>query len=163
MITSIGVVKAYVQVPQHPLKKQKEWKTPQQDFPGAVDESLPVSAGDMDLILGPGRFHVLQSNWACAAQLLSPCSIEPVSCNYWAPMLQLLKPMCLELVLHNKRSHCNEKPSHHSEEYPRSLQLERACTKQQRLSAAKQLKRNLMCNVKRQKTANQEWEVASSN
>ena len=61
MITSIGVVKASVQVPQHPLKKQAK-KTPQQNFPGgAVDENLPVSAGDTGLILDPGRFHMLQS------------------------------------------------------------------------------------------------------
>ncbi|KAJ8781339.1 hypothetical protein J1605_011323 [Eschrichtius robustus] len=29
---------------------------------------------------------------------------------------QLLKPTCLEPVLHNKRSHCNEKPMHRNEE-----------------------------------------------
>ena len=36
--------------------------------------------------------------------------------NYWAHMLQLLKPVHLEPVLRNKRSHRNEKPVHHSEE-----------------------------------------------
>ena len=30
-------------------------------------------------------------------------------------MLQLLKPVCLEPVLHSKRSHRNEKPMRHSE------------------------------------------------
>ncbi|KAJ8792811.1 hypothetical protein J1605_003996 [Eschrichtius robustus] len=29
---------------------------------------------------------------------------------------QLLKPVRLEPVLHNKRSHCNEKPAHHNED-----------------------------------------------
>ena len=29
---------------------------------------------------------------------------------------QLLKPACLEPMLHNKRSHCNEKPVHRNEE-----------------------------------------------
>ena len=29
---------------------------------------------------------------------------------------QLLKPTHLEPMLHYKRSHCNEKPSHHNEE-----------------------------------------------
>ena len=43
-------------------------------------------------------------------------ALEPVSHNYWAHVSQLLKPACLEPVLHNKRSHCNEKPAHHNEE-----------------------------------------------
>ena len=34
------------------------------------------------------------------------CILEPG--NYWAHVLQLLKPACLEPVLHNKRSHRNE-------------------------------------------------------
>ena len=33
-------------------------------------------------------------------------------------MPQLLKPARLEPMLHNKRSHCNEKPAHHNEEQP---------------------------------------------
>ena len=43
-------------------------------------------------------------------------ALEPVSHNYWAHMPQLLKPMHLEPVLRNKRSHHNEKPSHHNKE-----------------------------------------------
>ena len=35
---------------------------------------------------------------------------RPVSHNYWACVPQLLKPVCLELMLHNKRSHSNKKP-----------------------------------------------------
>ena len=32
-------------------------------FPGGpVDKNMPVNAGDMDLIPGPGRFHVLWGN-----------------------------------------------------------------------------------------------------
>ena len=54
------------------------------------------------------------------------CILEPVSHNCWARVPQLLKSMCLEPVLRNKRSHCNEKPA-------RSLQLEKArATKTQR-------------------------------
>ena len=37
---------------------------------------------------------------------------KPLHHNYWAHMLQLLKPMSLEPVVHNKRSHCNEKLLH---------------------------------------------------
>ena len=46
------------------------------------------------------------------------CALEPTSHNYGAWVPQLLKPTCLESMLHNKRSHCNEKPMHHNEEYP---------------------------------------------
>ena len=41
---------------------------------------------------------------------------KPVCHNYWARVLQLLKPLRLEPVLHNKRSHRKEKPAHHKEE-----------------------------------------------
>ena len=44
------------------------------------------------------------------------CVLEPVSHNSWAHMPQLLKPMRLEPVLCNKRSHRNEKPVHRNEE-----------------------------------------------
>ena len=44
------------------------------------------------------------------------CALEPASHNYWAHVPQLLKPVHLEPVLHNKRSHHNEKPTHHNEE-----------------------------------------------
>ena len=37
---------------------------------------------------------------------------KPVHHNYWTRVPQLLKPVPLEPVLHNKRSHCNEKPAH---------------------------------------------------
>ena len=40
------------------------------------------------------------------------CALKPVSHNYWVRMPQLLKPVRLEPVLCNKRSHCNEKPAH---------------------------------------------------
>ena len=36
---------------------------------------------------------------------------KPESCKYW-------NPCTLEPVLHGKRSHCNEKPSHCKEEWP---------------------------------------------
>ena len=53
---------------------------------------------------------VRHNYWACA--------LEPASHEYWARGPQLLKPACLEPVLHNKRSHRNEKPAHRNEEYP---------------------------------------------
>ena len=42
------------------------------DFPGGtVVKNPPANAGDMGSIPGPGRSHMLQSNWTCAPQLLS--------------------------------------------------------------------------------------------
>ena len=53
---------------------------------------------------------VCHNYWACA--------LGPTCCTYWAWAPQLLKPTCLESVLHNKGSHRNEKPAHHNEEKP---------------------------------------------
>ena len=44
------------------------------------------------------------------------CALEPMSHNYWALMPQLMKPVHLEPMLHNKRNHPNEKPAHRNEE-----------------------------------------------
>ena len=44
------------------------------------------------------------------------CALEPASHNCWARVPQLLKPVHLEPVLCNKRSHRSEKPAHHNEE-----------------------------------------------
>ena len=45
-----------------------------QGFPGGtVVENLPASAGDTGSGPGPGRFHMLRSNWAREPQLLSLC------------------------------------------------------------------------------------------
>ena len=49
-----------------------------------------------------------QNYWAC--------TLEPASHSYWAHVPQLLKPVRLEPVLCNKRSHHNEKPAHRNED-----------------------------------------------
>ena len=41
---------------------------------------------------------------------------KPVHHNYWAHVPQLRKPVRLEPVLRNKKSHSNEKPAHCNEE-----------------------------------------------
>ena len=46
------------------------------------------------------------------------CALEPVSHNYWAHVPQLLKPVHLEPMLCNKRSHCNEKLAHLNKQQP---------------------------------------------
>ena len=86
-------------------------------FPGgSVVKNLPASAGDMGLIPDPGRSHMLQSNKACAPQLLGLCrsAQEP----------QLLKPHPLKSVLHDRR-HCSENSVHHNWNSPCSPQLEK--------------------------------------
>ena len=53
---------------------------------------------------------VHHSYWAYA--------LQSASHNYWAHVPQLLKPLHLEPVLHDKRSHHSEKPAHHNKEEP---------------------------------------------
>ena len=62
------------------------------------------------------------------------CTLEPASHNYWIRTPQLLKPACLEPVLHNKRSQHNKKPMHCNEEYPllSTRESPRMATKNQR-------------------------------
>ena len=56
------------------------------DFPGGVvDNNLPVHAGDMGSIPGPGRSHMTRNNQAHVPQLLSLFSIEPSSHQLWSP------------------------------------------------------------------------------
>ena len=43
---------------------------------------------------------------------------KPMCHSYVARVPQLLKPLHLEPVFCNKRSHCNEKPTHCYKEYP---------------------------------------------
>ena len=78
-------------------------------FPGgAVVKNPPANAGDMgsNLVREDPTCHgatkpVCLNYWACA--------LEPASHKYWARAPQLLKPVSLEPVLHNKRSHRSEK------------------------------------------------------
>ena len=78
-------------------------------FPGgSVVKNPPANAGDTGSSPGPGRSHMPRSNEAHAPQLLS---LHSRACEP-----QLLKPACLEPMLRNKRSHCNENPMHHNEE-----------------------------------------------
>ena len=66
---------------------------------------------------------MLRSGWAHAPQLLSlrsragePQLLSPRATTTEAREPQILKPVHLEPVLRNKRSHCNEKPAHCNEE-----------------------------------------------
>ena len=91
-----------------------KWKKPDSkiytwDFPGgAVVKNPPAAAVGAGLSPGPGRSHMSHSNKAHAPQLPSLHSRARVP--------QLLKPARLEPVLHNKRRHHKEKPTHRTEE-----------------------------------------------
>ena len=64
---------------------------------------------------------VRHNYWACA--------LQPMSHSHRACVPQLLKPVHLEPVLRNKRSHRNEKPVHLNEEQPpRAATRESPCT-----------------------------------
>ena len=61
----------------------------------------------------------MQGTWVQALVQEDPTyhrAIKPLCHNYRAHMSQLLKPVRLEPVLRNKRSHCNEKPVHGNKE-----------------------------------------------
>ena len=68
-----------------------------------------------------------------------PCrgATKPRRHNYWVHVPQLLKPMRLEPVLRNKRSHHGEKPCTLTKSSPCSPQLEKARAQQQRPNTAK--------------------------
>ena len=87
-------------------------------FPGgAVVGNPPANAGDIGLSPGPGRSHMPRSNWAMHHNCWAS-ALEPASHNWWACLLQLLKPVLLETVLHNRRGHRNERPLHRGKEWP---------------------------------------------
>ena len=65
-------------------------------------------------------------------------ALEPESHNYLVRVLQVLKPMHLQPVLHNRGSHCNEKPMcHATKSGPCSSQWQKAWVKQPSLSGIK--------------------------
>ena len=93
-------------------------KTISLDFPGGtVVKNPPANAGTRV------RSLVQKDPTCCGATKAvhgsyRACTLEPMNHNYWARALQLLKPAHLEPMLHNNRSHCNEKPPHLNEEWP---------------------------------------------
>ena len=96
--------------------QMEEFKISERGFPGGavVKNCLPMEGTWVwDMVWEEptcrGATKPVRHNyWACA--------LEPVSHNYWAREPQLLKPVCLEPMLHNRRSHCNEKPAHRNKE-----------------------------------------------
>ena len=63
-------------------------------FPGAsVVKDQSANVEDIDSIPGLGISHMPWSNEACVHNYWA-CTPEPRSCNYWAHVPQLLKPVC---------------------------------------------------------------------
>ena len=98
-----------------------------QGFPGgSVVKNLPANVGDMSLIPGPGRSHMLpratepvhHNSWACAQ--------EPGSCNYWDHVSQLLKPACPRVHAPQEKPPQWEAHVLQIENSPQSLQLEKS-------------------------------------
>ena len=124
-----------------------------------MDKNLPTSAGDMGSIPALGRFHMPPSGSAVHHNLQAH-ALEATNHKYWAYVLQLLKLMLVHLWAHIQqllsprataaevcmpRAYAlqQEKPPQweaHAlqlESCPHSLQLEKACAKQQKPSTAK--------------------------
>ena len=70
----------------------------------------PANAGEMATNPSLGRSHMQWNNKTHMTQLLRLRSRAPEATN--------TKPANLEPMLRNKKSHRNEKPLHHKEEYP---------------------------------------------
>ena len=73
---------------------------------GWVVETLTANAGDTGLIPDPGRRCVLRAT-NLVHYNYQACALEPGSRNPWSP--RTLKPK-----LHDRKSHHNEKPTHHN-------------------------------------------------
>ena len=88
----------------------------------STNTSIKKKEKGISLVVQWLRIHLpMQGTWVQALlQENTTCRgvAKPVRHNYWAHVPQLLKPACLEPVLCNKRSHCNEKAVYHNEEYP---------------------------------------------
>ena len=118
-------------------KKKKPVKSQKSDFPGsAVVKNPPASAGDTGSSPGPGRSHMPREQLSPSAtttepvlQSLRTTTTEPTCHNYWSPCTQ--SPCSPTREATAMRS-----PRTTTKSSPRSPQLEKACTQQQRPSAA---------------------------
>ena len=85
-----------------------------------LPETSRKSASETSLVAQWLRIHLSMQGTRVGALVREDptChgATKPMRHNYWACVPQLLKPTCLEPVLHNKRSHRNKKPVHCNEE-----------------------------------------------
>ena len=90
-------------------------------FIGTVGKNPPAYAGDT----------ILSLPWEDSTCL---GATKPMGHNYWAYMLQPLKPTHIEPMLHHKRRHRNEKSAHCSKEATQLTAARENRTKQWRPS-----------------------------
>ena len=97
------------------------------DFPcGAVDKNPPVNAEDIALIPGLAGFRMPRRSWALEHHSYWACSLENMSCNYWAHELQLLEPAHLEPVSSIREATAMRSPHTATRSSPSSQLLEKA-------------------------------------
>ena len=94
------------------------WRIPGMEEPSGLPSMGPHRVGhdwsDLAAAAGKNR-HAEEQLSPCATspepvlQSLRAAATEPICYNYWSP--HTLEPM-----LHNSRSHCNEKPTHGNKE-----------------------------------------------
>ena len=91
-------------------------KANQGNFPGGtVVESPPANAGDTRLRPGPGRSHMLRSNYAHAPQLLSLCS-RACKPQLLSPSATTTEARVPRARARQRRGYRNEKLAHHNKE-----------------------------------------------
>ena len=99
------------------LKKGNHWIFQWlEDIGGSEVKNLTANTGDTvrSLVQEDATCHgatkpMSHNYWSLSA-------LVPTRLNYGACEQQQLKPMCLESVLRNKRSHRSEEPVHHDRE-----------------------------------------------
>ena len=83
-----------------------------QGFPGGlVVKNLSANGGDVGLIPGLGRSHMLRSNEACVPQVLSPCSKARES-QLLSPHASTTEALTFQSLCSTTRGLHNEKPKH---------------------------------------------------
>ena len=119
----------------HEINPKPGLKGTREDFPGGrMDKNSLANAGDTGSTAGPGRFHMLWGNWAVRHNF-RVCALEPMSHNYWAHVLQLLKPICPRACAPQQgEATAMRSPCITTKSGPHSPQLETASEHQQRPS-----------------------------
>ena len=119
----------------HEINPKPGLKGTREDFLGGrMDKNSLANAGDTGSTAGPGRFHMLWGNWA-ACHNFRVCTLEPMSHNYWAHVLQLLKPICPRACAPQQgEAIAMRSPCITTKSGPHSPQLETASEHQQRPS-----------------------------
>ena len=127
------------QLVNYRLKKGNHWIFQWlEEIGGSAVKNLTANTGDTvrSLVQEDSTCHgaakpMGHNYWSLSA-------LVPTSLNYWACELQQpTKPVRLESVLCNKRSHRSEKPVRQRENSSRSPQLEKALVEHRRLSVTK--------------------------